>query len=115
MDGHEGYIRSMMIDSRGRIVSVSEDRYLKVWDGRSCALKGAYFHSGKVLFVFANAPSHSYCIVDDKNRVFLLDQDDLAVYHGLHVGKKVINAAAASFIYIHVDRYLMVYSWVLDL
>lgn len=115
MDGHEGYIRSMIIDGRGRIVSVSEDRYLKVWDGRSCTLMGAYFHSGKVLFTFANAPSHSYCIVDDKNRLLLLDQDDLSVYHGLHIGKKVINAAATSYIYVHVDRYLMVYSWVLDL
>jgi hypothetical protein len=76
---------------------------------------GAYFHSGKVLFVFANAQSHSYCIVDDKNRLLLLDQDELSVYHGLHIGKKVIYASATSFIYVHVDRYLMVYSWVLDL
>jgi len=77
LDGHDGYIRSMLVDGRGRIVSVSEDRYLKVWDSRSCALVSAYFHSSKIHFLFAHAATHSYCVIDDKNRVLLLDQDSL--------------------------------------
>lgn len=113
--GHEGYIRSMLVDAGGRIVSASEDRYLKVWDARTCALLHAYFHSGKILFLFAHAPTRSYCIVDDKNRLLLLDQDLLTPYHAVHLGKKVTNAAAASFLYLHLDRYLCVYSWGLEL
>jgi WD40 repeat protein len=115
MEGHDGYIRSMLMDCRGRIVSVSEDRYLKVWEGKSCELVSSFFHSGKILFLFANSVTHSYCIVDDKNKLLLLDQDSLSTYQGLHIGKKVVNAAAASYIYLHIDRYLLVYSWGLDL
>jgi WD40 repeat protein len=115
LQGHEGYIRSMLVDGRGRIVSASEDRTVKVWSGRSCELVCAYFHGSKILFLFAHAPTHSYCIIDDKNRALLLDQDALAVYHALYIGRKVVYAAASSFLYLHVDRYLLVYSWTLDL
>lgn len=115
LEGHDGYIRSMTMDSRGRIISASEDRYLKVWDGRSCELINSYFHSGKILYIFAHSGSHSYCIIDDKNRLFLLDQDALEVYHGLYIGKKIVYASAGSFIYVHIDRYIMIYSWGLDL
>lgn len=105
----------MLIDGRGRIVSVSEDRYLKVWEAKRCELIHAYFHNGKILWAFANSAVHSYCIVDEKNKLLLMDQDTLEVYHSLFVGKKIICASSGSYIYLHVDRYIMIYTWGLEL
>lgn len=115
LSGHDGYIRSMIIDGSGRIVSASEDRYLKVWEAKTCELLKEYFHSGKILFLFAHAATQAYCIIDDKNRLLLLDQESLVVFQAVNLGRKVVSASAGNWIYLHIDRYVMIYSWGLTL
>lgn len=47
--------------------------------------------------------------------MILLDFATLAVFNGLWTGRKVQIASADTFIYIHNDRHLNIYSWDLSL
>lgn len=73
-EGHEGYIRGLIVDESNRIVSASEDRYLKVWDVKTSECINSYFHNSKIHYLFSHGPSHSYLLIDEGNRMVLLDQ-----------------------------------------
>ena len=36
LDGHTGYIRGMILNKNENLISVAEDRYLKIWDLNTC-------------------------------------------------------------------------------
>ena len=55
------------------------------------------------------------CIVDDGNKITLLDEQALTICGGVWTGKKVQLARADTYIYIYTDRYLLIYSWDLAL
>ena len=54
-------------------------------------------------------------IVDDANKIYLLDSDTLAIYTGIWAGKKIQLTRAHTFIYVYTDRYLHIYNWNLGL
>ena len=54
-------------------------------------------------------------MVDDGNRITLLDFDELTFYTGVWAGKKIQYAKAQTFIYVYTDRYLNIYNWNLAL
>ena len=65
--------------------------------------------------MFYNSHLSLLGIVDDANRIHLLDAETLAIYTGIWVGKKVQLTRASTFIYVYTDRYLNIYNWNLGL
>jgi len=63
----------MVVNDRNQIISVSEDRYLKIWDLKDSISVGEYFHGRKMHYVFVSNLHQLICIVDEDNRVLLLD------------------------------------------
>jgi len=55
------------------------------------------------------------CIVDEGNRITLLDEHSLMICGGVWTGKRVQLARADTYIYVYTDRYLFIYSWDLGL
>ena len=62
--GHNGYIKGLVVTEDNLLITVSEDRYLKVWDLGSCEVISEYFHSCKINYVFHNPQSGLICIID---------------------------------------------------
>jgi len=44
----------MLATPSNRLISVAEDRYLKVWDLRRCQVISELFHSCKINYLFYN-------------------------------------------------------------
>lgn len=63
--------------SDNRLVTVSEDRYLKIWKVKEGTCQSEYFHNCKISYVFVNDDGAAVCIVDEANKLFLLDLDSL--------------------------------------
>ena len=98
-----------------RLVTVSEDRYLKVWRAKEGDCENEHFHSCKINFVFVNDSAGAVCMVDESSRLFLLDLNSLALVNAVAVGRKVQLAHGSTYIYVLADRYISIYSWNLDL
>lgn len=65
--------------------------------------------------MFYNRQSELICIIDDSSRVELLEFETLGVVNGIYTGRKVQIASAATFIYVHNDKFLNVFTWDLAL
>lgn len=37
------------------------------------------------------------------------------MFQAVNLGRKVVSASAGNWIYLHIDRYIMIYSWALTL
>ena len=98
-----------------RLVTVSEDRYLKVWRAKEGVCENEHFHSCKINFVFVNDSAGAVCMVDESSRLFLLDLNSLVLVNAVAVGRKVQLAHGSTYIYVLADRYISIYSWNLDL
>jgi len=53
--------------------------------------------------------------VDDLNRIYLMEQDNLVVYNAVNIGKKIYLVNGLTYIYVHIDRVLFIYDWNLNL
>jgi WD40 repeat protein len=72
LEGHSNFIRSMIPTSQGQIVTVSDDRSLRVWHFRQAYPLRQYFHNYKIHHVLLNEEQDMLVIIDENNKVTVL-------------------------------------------
>ena len=55
------------------------------------------------------------CLIDEFNRLLILDREHLQPINGVYHGRKITMAGSETYIYVQNDRFISLYRWNLDL